>query len=125
MSRRISQRLELILEDPKIGQRCKVTKMDDLEEQQFVVHTMLDVNFERMFLVMENHLDHLAELLAIGENININQRKQNEVGGPYSSSSSNRVPFKGEAKVDIPTFGGEVDAKKLNNWRFISKFKVL
>jgi len=21
-----------------------------------------------------------------------------------------------EAKVDIPTFGGEVDAKKMNNW---------
>jgi len=33
-----------------------------------------------------------------------------------SSYSSNRVPFKVEAKVDIPNFGGKVDAKKVNNW---------
>lgn len=65
---------------------------------------------------MENHLAHLVELLAVGENINVNQRHQNEVGRPDSSSSSNQVPFKVETKVDIPTFGEEVDAKMLNNW---------
>jgi len=58
----------------------------------------------------------LAKLLAFGTNANVNQRYHEVVGIPNSSSSSNRVPFKVEAKVDIPTFGGGVDAEKVNNW---------
>ena len=59
---------------------------------------------------MENHLAQLVELLAVRASENINQRYHNVVERPDSSSSSNRVPLKVEAKVDIPTFGGEVDA---------------
>jgi len=65
---------------------------------------------------MENHLARLDALLATGENVNINQRYHDVGGRPKSSSSSNRVPFKVEAKVDIRTFRGEVDAEKVNNW---------
>jgi len=90
--------------------------MDNVEEQPSHVHTMMDVNFERRFLVMENSLAHLGELLATVANVNINQRYHDVVGRANSSSSSNRVPFKVEAKVNIPTFGGEVDAEKVNNW---------
>ena len=64
---------------------------------------------------MENHLAWIAELLAARASVNINQRYHDVVERPNSSSSSNRVPFKVEAKVDIPNFGGEVDAKKVNN----------
>jgi len=70
------QRLELILEDLEIGQRYRVTEMDDLEEQQSIVCNMSDVDFERRFLVMENHLAHLVELFPIGANANINQRQK-------------------------------------------------
>ena len=77
---------------------------------------MMDASFERRFLAIENHLDRLAKLLATGANVNINQIYHDVVGRFDSSSSSNRVPFKVEAKVEIPTFGGEVDAEKVNNW---------
>jgi len=76
----------------------------------------MDASFERRFLAIENHLDRLAKLLATGANVNINQIYHDVVGRFDSSSSSNRVPFKVEAKVEIPTFGGEVDAEKVNNW---------
>jgi len=72
MFKRRYQRLELILEDPKIDRRCRVIKMDNLEEQLFVVCTMSNVNFERMFLVMEYYLAYLATLLATRENMNVN-----------------------------------------------------
>jgi len=39
---------------------------------------MKDANFERIFLAKDNHLAWLAELLAIGENVNVYQRHQNE-----------------------------------------------
>ena len=64
---------------------------------------------------MENHLSQLVELLAARASANINHRCHDAVERPNSSSSSNRVPFKVEAKVDIPTFGGVVDAEKVNN----------
>lgn len=63
--------------------------MDDLEERQSIVRTISYADFERIFLEMENHFACLVELLAIGANVNENQRQQNEVGGPDSSSSSN------------------------------------
>lgn len=44
------------------------------------------------------------------------QQNRNKEKNPKSSNpSSSVVPLKVEAKVDIPTFGGEVEAKKLNN----------
>ena len=64
---------------------------------------------------MENHLAQLAKLLSTGVDANINQRYHDAVGNPNSSSSSNRFPFKMEAKVEIPNFEGEVDAKRVNN----------
>ena len=77
---------------------------------------MMDANFERRFLEMENHLAWLIQFLAIGVNTNIKQIYHYAIEIPNSSSSSNRVPFKVEAKVDIPMFGGEVDVEKVNNW---------
>ena len=50
------------------------------------------------------------------EHTNINQRYHDTMERPGLSSLSNRVPFKVEAKVDISTYGGEVDAKKVNIW---------
>ena len=64
---------------------------------------------------MKNHLARLATLLVARASVNINQRYHDAMERPDSSFSSNRVPFKVEAKVDIPNFGGEVDAKKVNN----------
>jgi len=90
--------------------------MDNAEQQQFTILTISDANFERRFSEMENHLACLTKLLVAGENVNINQKHQDVFGRLDSSSSSNRVPFKMEAKADIPTFGREVDAEKLNNW---------
>lgn len=90
--------------------------MDNVEEQQSSIHTMLKVDFQTRFLAMKNHLTQLVELLANGSSANINQRYHDVVETPNLSSSSNRVSFKVEAKVDIPTFGGEVDAEKVNNW---------
>lgn len=80
------------------------------------MHTIMDANFERNFLEMENHLAQLIELLATEANANINQKYHDVVGILDSSSSSNRVPFKVETKVDNPTFGGEVYVEKVNNW---------
>jgi len=77
---------------------------------------MMNADFERRFSKMENHLAHLAELLAIGANANVNKRYHDVVRRLDSSSSSNRVPFKVEAKVEILTFEGEVDAEKVKNW---------
>ena len=76
---------------------------------------MMDVDIEIRFLLIESHLARLGELLAIGAIVNINQRHRNVFERSKSSSSSSQVPFKVEAKVDIPTFGGEVDADKLNH----------
>jgi len=78
MFRRRYQILELIPKDPDIGQRCKVMEMDDLEEQQFIVYTISNANFERRFLEIENHLAHLVELLASRENVNVIQRQKNK-----------------------------------------------
>jgi len=61
---------------------------------------------------MESHLANLDELLVAGENANVNKRYHDVVRRPDSSSSSNKVLFKVETKVDIPTFGREVDVKK-------------
>jgi len=49
--------------------------MDDLEEQQYVVCTMMDAMFQRSSFVMENYLAYLVAFLVCGENANINQRK--------------------------------------------------
>ena len=65
---------------------------------------------------MENHLAQLVELLVFGTNTNIYKKYHDIVERPNLSSSSNRIPFKVEAKVNIPTFGGEVDTEKVNNW---------
>lgn len=54
--------------------------------------------------------------MVAGKNVNINQRYHDAIERLDSSSSSNRVPFKVEAKVDIPTFGREVKVEKVNNW---------
>ena len=77
---------------------------------------MSEAYFKMRFFEMENHLAQLAKLLATRANANINQRYHDAVERPDSSSSSNRVPFKVEAQVNIPTYGGEVDVKKVNNW---------
>ena len=83
---------------------------------------MMEANFERRFLVMENQLAKLIELLVSGANTNINQICHDTVDRSNQSSLSNRVLFKMEAKVDILTFGGEVDVEKVNNW--LKKLKV-
>jgi len=70
---------------------------------------MIDANFERRIFTIENHLPRLAELLATRANANINQSYHD------LSSSSNRFLFKIETKVNIPTFGEEVDAEMMNN----------
>lgn len=85
-------------------------------EQQSPIHTMINANFKRILLAMENHLACLIELLASGVNANVNLRYHDVIERLDSSSSSNRVPFKVEAKVDISTFGREADVKKVNNW---------
>jgi len=68
---RISQRLELILEDFKIGQWGQVREIDNVEEQQSSIHTMSEDNFQRRLLAMKNHLSQLIELLVIGASMNI------------------------------------------------------
>jgi len=56
----------LIPKDLEIGRKGRVTKMDNTKGKHSIVHTMMDANFERRFLEMENHLAHLAKLLAFG-----------------------------------------------------------
>ena len=93
--------------------------MERIEEEQTQnVRTMLNANFERRFITRESNLARLIDLL-VGVHSNNNNQRQHHDGeerGFDASSSSHSISFKVEEKVEIPTFGGEVDDDKLNNW---------
>ena len=66
---------------------------------------------------MDNNLNKIIELIAKQSgNEQPRQQPENVERQNDTGPSSSTVPFKIEAKVEIPIFGGDVNTKKFENW---------
>ena len=126
MQGRRSQREELIPKNPEIGARQRRNRniSDTNREENQCQERMSEEEFLSRFLAMENQLTQLMAIMtqqqqqprqddrqSTEERTNRRSTREDE-----ASTSTPSLPFKVEAKVEIPTFAGEVNAEKFNNW---------